>query len=91
MQVQFKTGQTEALLAVIIARNHSGWVPPSAALLSAKWLQRPHFIYWFKERKEVRNVMLMFTKPDVHSWEEWTPDNCMLIRPSTHAWEVWTP
>lgn len=44
MQVEFKTGQTEALLTVIIMKECSGNIYPCALVLSAWWLQRPDII-----------------------------------------------
>jgi len=40
-QVQFRTGQAEALLTTITAREHLDGISPSAPLCSAKWMQRP--------------------------------------------------
>lgn len=40
-QVQFSTGQTEALLTMIVVREYSNSISSSVALVSPKWLQRP--------------------------------------------------
>lgn len=39
-QVQYRTGRTEALLTMIIVREHLDSISPSAALMSPKRLQR---------------------------------------------------
>ena len=40
-QVEFSTGLIKALLIMIIVREHSDSISPSAPLLFPKWLQRP--------------------------------------------------
>jgi len=68
MQVQFRTGQTESFLAVIIVREHLDSIFPSAPLYSAKLQTQP--IHCFRrERGEERGgkpIVSMLTKSGIH-------------------------
>lgn len=53
MRVQFRTGQTGALLTMITGREHWDSIAPSAPQRSAKWLQRHRlFTHCAKETKK---------------------------------------
>lgn len=53
-QVQFRTGQTEALLTVSIVRGHADIASPSVPLFSAKWLHRLNLYTVSEKWREVR-------------------------------------
>lgn len=53
-KVQFRTGQTEAVVTMITVRERSASISPSVPLFFSKWLQRPTCILFQTKKKEVR-------------------------------------
>lgn len=50
-QVEFRPGQTEALVTMILVREHLASTSPSAPLFFPEWLQRPAYILF--QKKEI--------------------------------------
>lgn len=75
MVVQFRTGQTEALLTLIVVREHSDSISPSAPLCSVNWLQRHNqYTCSGKRKKEVgNNNHFDVTRAKCPPLEAWTP------------------
>lgn len=61
MQAQFRTGQTEVLLTMIVVRACSGSIPPSAPGFSHDDYEDQTYI--LLQMKEAREIILTLTKP----------------------------
>lgn len=81
MHVHFKTGWTEALLAVIVARDHWDSVPILLPCSLTGDCQD-----CFKERKAVGKIIIMSTNPGVHSWGEHIPDNYFYVNKDKYTY-----
>jgi len=57
-QVQFRTGQTDALLPMLIVREHSESINPSARLSLSSDCRGPTDVLLQKRKKEMRNPSL---------------------------------
>jgi len=73
MQVQFRTGQAEAL-TMTIAREHSDSISPSTPLfLPSDCRDQIYILAQKKGKRWGKTIISVLTKPGIRPWEGWTP------------------